>query len=100
MTPMMESGAVAPPDEDMYGESSESTTEDTSEKSEETASKSALLPSNMFDGTPEPGDTITVRVDHVFDSEIEVSLVSKPTETKTLRPTADEEIEAAATEVE
>ena len=100
MTPMMESGAVAPPEEDLYGESSESTAEDTTEQGEETASKSALLPSNMFGSKPEPGDTITVRVDHVFDSEVEVSLVSKPTETKKSRPTIDEDLAAVATEVE
>lgn len=102
---MMEGGmggkmgeGMMPPEEDMYGGSE--TTEEPTKQGEETASKSALLPSNMFTGKPKPGDTITVKVDAVYDDEVEVSLVSKPTETKMSRPSIEEDLAAVATEVE
>ena len=94
MKPMM--GEGGPPEDDLYGESD--APEEATDQSEENASKSALLPSNMFEGKPEPGDTITVKVDAVYDGEVEVSIVSKPTENR--RSTIEEDLEEVSQETE
>ena len=69
-------------------------------ETEETPTKSALLPKNMFDGEPEPGATITLKVDAVYEDEVECSLAKEPITTEKPRMTADEEIEAAGEEME
>jgi hypothetical protein len=69
--------------------------EATDDSEEEVGSKSALLSTSLLPPNPKVGDTFTIRVDSIFDSEVEVSVVSEETETpKTL--SAADEIEAAA----
>jgi hypothetical protein len=95
--PNMMQGGVQPP-EDSY--SGSDTSEDATEKGKETPTKSALLPKSMFDGDPEPGTKITLKVDAVYEDEVECSLASEPTPTEKSRPTIDEDLAASATESE
>ena len=79
-----------PPDEDI-AEGPE-TTDDS-----EVVGASALLPKNMLSEGAKVGDTITIRIDALFDSEAEVSVVSETEtpETEMIPMSADDEIDAA-----
>jgi hypothetical protein len=67
--------------------------------------QNALLPRDLFGTQVKPGDTITLKVSAVFGDEVEVSATAESGEEPEMemeeeamprRPTADEEIEAAA----
>jgi len=68
--------------------------------------QNALLPRSLFGDEVKRGDTITLKVSAVFGDEVEVSATASPGEESEMeeeeqeatppRPTADEEIEAAA----
>lgn len=74
--------------------------------SEESVGNSALLPKKFFSGSVEPGQTVTLKVVHVYDDEVEVSTSSEPpegdtedTEEESEEPedmSADEEIDSMA----
>ena len=94
MTPMngMNDGNYGggPPDAEMMEDSEDS----------EVGAKSGLLPTSLFPGQPKVGDTITIRIDALFDDEAEVSVVSE-TGTETEKPpmSANDEIDAAGAEM-
>lgn len=71
-----------------------------SETPDETETKTALLPKNVFGDNPEIGDTITLKIEAVYSDEIECSVQESSQETPPSQMTADEEIEAASTEME
>lgn len=75
--------------------------------SEESVGNSALLPKKFFSGSVEPGQTVTLKVVHVYDDEVEVSTSSEAppegdtgdTEEESTEPedmSADEEIDSMA----
>ena len=73
--------------------------EATDDSEEEVGSKSALLSTSLLPPNPKVGQTYTIRIDALFDSEVEVSVVSEETETEKPPMSANDEIDAAGAEM-
>lgn len=72
-------------------------TEQESESDTEDLGETALVPKSILAGKDlKPGDTVTFKVVHLYDDEIELRPASDEKETKSEGMSADEEIDMAS----
>lgn len=69
-------------------------TDGSDEESPETESKSCLIDKSLFNEDPKVGDTIMVKIEAIYEDEVEVSIASNDAEPKTKAyPTFEEDLE-------